>query len=542
MSNYDIKKITHIDCTLRDGGYYNNWDFEDKVIKDYLNALSLTSINYVEIGFRNITNDNFKGALAFSKDEYLNSINIPDNINLGVMINSSQLIDIENYIKILEILFPNNSLNSPVKLVRIATNINLLDISLLASIWLKEKGFKVGINITKISKIYPNELKNLIKEICKYKLDVLYFADTLGSMTPINVKEIMKIIKDNCNTSIGIHTHDNLGLALSNTLVALDNGVDWIDSTILGMGRGPGNCKTEELLIELNNSKNLHKISPILDTINNHFFRLKDFYKWGSNSYYYLGGKYEIHPSYIQEIIKDKLFSSDDKLALIKKLKNKNSQNYSSNYNISEIIEYDLKKHKSEWDPKDLFLNKNVLILSTGPSSKKYSNSIEKFIQKINPIVIALNTPTPIENNLINLRSACHPLRILTDGAHYKDLNQPLICPYSMIKNEIDISINRNKILDYGLSIEIEKYIFKKNYCIIPNPLVLFYTISCSISGGAKSIAISGVDGYADSDARNELNNNLFKEFNKNIKNKIPIYSITPSNYRNLDKKSIFGF
>ena len=139
MSYLNTKKITHIDCTLRDGGYYNDWDFENNLITDYLNAISLSSIDYVEIGFRNITNDNFKGALAFSKDEYLNSIEIPNNINLGVMINCSQLINSKEYIKSLKILFPNNADKSPIKLVRIASNISSIELSLLASTWLKEQ-------------------------------------------------------------------------------------------------------------------------------------------------------------------------------------------------------------------------------------------------------------------------------------------------------------------------------------------------------------------------------------------------------------------
>ena len=142
-------------------------------------------------------------------------------------------------------------------------------------------------------------------------------------MNPIKIKNIFEFIKGDCDIPLGIHTHDNLGLALSNSLAALDYGAEWVDSTILGMGRGPGNCKTEEILIELNNSKGLHKISPIIEIISKHFLKLKNLHKWGTNPYYYIGGKFGIHPSYIQEIMNDKLFSPDDKLALIEKLKNK---------------------------------------------------------------------------------------------------------------------------------------------------------------------------------------------------------------------------
>ena len=111
-----------------------------------------------------------------------------------------------------------------------------------------------------------------------------------------------------------------------------------------------------------------------------------------------------------------------------------------------------------------------------------------------------------------------------------------------MLKSDIELNVKNTKILDYGIYIQSNNIKFMKNYCAIPNPLVLFYTIACVISGGAKSIAITGVDGYEDGDIRNELNNNLFKLFREQINDEIPIFSITPSKYKNLDKKSIFGF
>ena len=86
-------------------------------------------------------------------------------------------------------------------------------------------------------------------------------------------------------------------MALSNTLEAIKCGINWLDSTITGIGRGPGNTKTEELVIELSNhnQKNLNLV-PLIKIINSHFNPLKNKYKWGTNIFYYLSGKYSIHP------------------------------------------------------------------------------------------------------------------------------------------------------------------------------------------------------------------------------------------------------
>ena len=69
-----MKKIYHLDCTLRDGGYYNNWNFSIELIEKYLQSMAEIKIDYVEIGFRSLEKKEFRGACAYSTDEFLNSI------------------------------------------------------------------------------------------------------------------------------------------------------------------------------------------------------------------------------------------------------------------------------------------------------------------------------------------------------------------------------------------------------------------------------------------------------------------------------------
>ena len=95
-----------------------------------------------------------------------------------------------------------------------------------------------------------------------------------------------------------------MGKALTNAQRSIDFGVRWIDSTITGMGRGPGNVKTEYALIEFKDKlENKFNISPILKLINKRFNNLKQKYSWGSNVYYYLSGLYGIHPTFIQSML-----------------------------------------------------------------------------------------------------------------------------------------------------------------------------------------------------------------------------------------------
>ena len=83
-----------VDCTLRDGGYYNNWDFSPSLVVDYLQAMTGLQADFVEIGFRSVKNEGFKGGFAFSTDQFLRTLPIPPDLldKIGVMVNGSELL------------------------------------------------------------------------------------------------------------------------------------------------------------------------------------------------------------------------------------------------------------------------------------------------------------------------------------------------------------------------------------------------------------------------------------------------------------------
>ena len=111
-----------------------------------------------------------------------------------------------------------------------------------------------------ISEINSND----INKICQYSKNYfacLYIADSLGSLNKVKLKKLIKLFRKNWHYDMGIHAHDNLSLALDNTLFAHKNSINWLDCTINGMGRGPGNTKTEDLLSCLPNFNNQKKKS-----------------------------------------------------------------------------------------------------------------------------------------------------------------------------------------------------------------------------------------------------------------------------------------
>ena len=115
-----VKKIQILDCTLRDGGYYNNWDFSKEIVNDYLKVMSQVGVDCVELGFRSFKAKSFKGPTWYTTESYLNSLSIPKNLTIGVMVNASELIFHHlGFSKAIKIMF-NKAKKSKVKLVRLA--------------------------------------------------------------------------------------------------------------------------------------------------------------------------------------------------------------------------------------------------------------------------------------------------------------------------------------------------------------------------------------------------------------------------------------
>ena len=249
--------------------------------------------------------------------------------------------------------------------------------------WLKKSGYKVGVNIMQIPELSSREIKNAVKQIKKTKADVLYFADSMGSLDSSQTKRIVNQIKLIWKKSTGIHTHDNMGKALENSITAINNSVNWVDCTVTGMGRGPGNTKTEYLILELNRKR--EHLTDLLNLIKNYFEPLKERYKWGSNPFYYFAGLNSIHPTFVQEMLNDNGFDPEDIYYNLKNLSTVGGRKFSKEL-ISLGKNYYRKINKGNWEPIKAIKNRNVLIIGPGISATKYKSKIIKFIKKNKPV------------------------------------------------------------------------------------------------------------------------------------------------------------
>lgn len=537
--NFSKNEVVILDCTLRDGGYYNQWDFDEGLVNEYLAAVEQAGIKFVEIGFRFTAKDTFFGPYAYSTDDFLRSLVIPDSLCIGVMLNAKDLVSYEGGItKCIDSLFVPAS-QSPVKFVRIAAHLAEVDGCHEAVSRLDELGYHVGLNLMQANLYSTDVLSNFAAKINAWgKVFVLYFADSLGNMNSVDVQRLIASFSKYWDGAIGIHAHNNMGRAINNTTTALEAGARWLDATILGMGRGAGNAASEILLLEML-ARGEAKYSPqkLLHIVEENFSPLKQRYAWGENFFYYMAGLHKVHPTYVQEMLSNDRYQTTDVVNVIASLDEENANSF-SNTSLQSVIDVNYKNWKGSWDATDWVKNKTVLILAGGQQLFRHQTAILQYIKRQSPVVLSLNLIAGFSTDVIHYFVACHPTQIRAQAIQYQLLAKPLILPFDTLTGEERAVLKENKIYDYGMSVESGALIANNNGCTVPYPLAIAYALSVICQGGADKIIFCGFDGYDSSDPRQSQTNEVFRHIEHAFPT-IPLIAATPSSY-GLIQQSIY--
>ncbi len=525
-------KITTIDCTLRDGGYYNNWDFDKKLVNNYMNALTKSKVDYIEIGFRNLSSSTFMGPYAYSRDRFLEKLNLSKKVNVGVMIDTKEILNSNIGIKKTLDTLLNKKSQSSVSLVRFATHFS--DVNSLDKIvkLTKDKGYKIAINLMQTGGKSEEQINDATKYLSQIKeIDVLYFADSLGNMREEDIIKTISLLRNNWFKDLGIHTHNNKGLALSNTLVALRNGVNWVDSTVRGMGRGAGNAETEILLSELNRIyKKNYKLDEIYQLAVDDFKKLNSQFNWGQSLLYSLAADNNIHPTYIQEMISDPRYDDQRILEAISFMKNVPSASFNKEFLDNFMKNQNEKNYLGNWNASNWCKNKEVLIIGSGPSINRHHEGIIEYIKEYKPIVLSLNINNNIEQQYIDGYVIAKKSRIVMDSVFYKNLKKPIFASKNIVSDNPDFPKIKKRLKNYGMNSGFKQFRIENYSCYLPNDLAISYALALTTIGNAKKIMLVGFDGYKQNNSLQEEMIETIKLY-KNCKQNINICSLTPTSY-----------
>lgn len=520
-----------LDCTLRDGGYYNSWDFDKEIVIDYLKAISLSRIEFVELGLRNFKREKFVGPWAYTTDKYLESIDLPEGPKYGVMVDAKTILESKLCCEdAIDRLFSSKN-DSKISLVRVAAHFKEVEKCGPIINKLSDLGYMVGLNIMQAGHKSEEAILEAIAPIVDNKnLSVLYFADSLGNMDSNEVIRIIKTIRKQWDGDLGIHTHDNMDMGLNNSITALNNGVTWLDSTVRGMGRGAGNTQTEKLITRLNPLlKNKYDPSAIYSLVLAKFNSLADAYGWGSNILYFISAQNFIHPTYVQDMLEDKKISHLERLSAINYLsESKDSASYSKE-KYHSAFNHDLRQSFNEGEDniENYFDNKDILLIANGPSYERYKNDIKRLIDTNDFIVISLNILDSMTN--VDYVVTSHNSKFLSDSQKLKKIKNKLIIPLNRFdKNEKRLIKSKNK-LDVSFTLGSENR-NKGNSIMSKYDLTLSYILGILAQSKLNKLYFVGFDGYSDAmDNRHIEMINVLDEYKVYLNTEI--ISLTPTSY-----------
>ena len=400
------KRVKILDCTIRDGGYLNDWHFDLKLARELYRAHSRSGVDFVEIGFRS-SNKYFApekyGSWRFTPEslisEVVKGISGPA---VSLMVDFGK-VDIED--------IPERK-NSLASMYRVAVHKDEVIPAIELCNIIADKGYTTSIQLMGIVNYTDEDFNRILGPLGASKITYVYFADSYGSLFSSDIKPIRDRLAIT-EKKIGFHAHNNLQLAFANTLEAIKSGVDIVDGTAYGIGRGAGNLPIEILLsyFEKTSAKNIYNTLPVLDIIDRYMLDLHKDLKWGYDLSYMLSGMFEVHPYYSKTMVDYREYSIEDILRTLETVKETKPIGFKkpildsiiqSGFVGIPIIEKDSKPDFDSIPVQDLsefgqvpYLDRHsgrdFLVLANGPTLKEEKEQIEKFIKKYNPVVIGAN-------------------------------------------------------------------------------------------------------------------------------------------------------
>lgn len=289
-----------LDCTLRDGGYYTNWNFDLEMVKELVRALDSSGVDVIELGYKSPVKG---GKFRKCNDRFIWEVleyRMPVNSRLAFMIDAKDFIkgDGVDYSLIDDVIHDSSS--SPFEICRLAIKPSEIAQAHNIGSYIQKKGYDLVVNLMGISLLTDEEIIEfgVFQDLNPI---ALYFADSYGNLEPSRTSQLVSLFKT-FGCPVGVHTHDNLGLAFANCISAIEAGASWIDGTLLGMGRGVGNVKTEQLVTYLQYKHDIYNSKPIQKILSDWMIPLKEIHKWGFTHNYMVSGLKHIHPLYPQTL------------------------------------------------------------------------------------------------------------------------------------------------------------------------------------------------------------------------------------------------
>ena len=524
-----------LDCTLRDGGYINDWNFGHANIIEIFKRLVSSGVDYIEIGFldqrrsfdinRTIMPDTQSANKIFAGVDKGNAV-VLAMIDYGTC-------DIKNL---------QSCQDTFIDGIRVIFKEHLRDEALAFCAKVQKLGYKVFAQMVSVTTYTDEALKEYAECCNRVKPFATSMVDTYGLLDEEHLMHIYSILDKYLLPEIkeGYHAHNNfqLGFANAKTFLASDTKRDILaDGTLYGMGKSAGNAPLELLMMFMNEKLGKsYDITQALEAIDNVIMDIYRRQYWGYNSFFFLASSTKCHPNYVSYLMNKRTLSVKQINEILLNIEPAKKLMYDEKYVEKAYLDYqDINCNDIETVSffKNKLANKDILLLGPGKNIHKQKARIREYVEKHAPLVIAVKfVPADFKPNYVFLTKAKRYTQLINDMNAYSDSGVEIIATSNVTKTKGSFS----HILNYSRLIDLNTEIIDNSLVMLLKAMQLF---------GVKKVALAGFDGYSKSEdnyydvlreysfskEKSEYLNKYVKDYIQSVQNELQVNFITDSYY-----------
>lgn len=489
-------KTLLLDCTLRDGGYINNWMFGRIAIGKIISGLIMAKIDIIELGFLKGDISDINCTLYQEMTDANRNIDgmAEEGPKFAVMIDMNEppsFERIENYVG-------NN-----VSIVRVIFKKNKIELAKKYAEYLYMQGYDVYVQPVGIDQYTDIELLKLVEKFNNLSISAFYIVDSFGVLNRRDFLRAVYLIDNNLRDeiSLGYHSHNNLQQAFGNAQALNELNLDReciIDASIFGMGRGAGNLNEELFASYLNYSNNNnYNIEPLLEVIDRYINKIYEKNRWGYSVPLYLSALNHCHPNYALYYSSKYTLSEKSLNELFRMMKNEDKCSYSINTAeriYQEYMDVNVNDNDSIALLRNQLIKKDVLVIAPGNSINKYKDELIAMSQRGNVITISVNF---VPQNVMTDYVFC------SNERRYYELQK---MDNIIITSNIRTECKEHLIVNYSSLCGIDN-VYNDNATIMLMKLL--------VTIGIREVYVAGLDGYSASSKSNYSDNDM--EFQKTV-------------------------
>lgn len=503
-----MSNISLLDCTLRDGGYLNDWEFGHDNIVNIFERLVSANVDIIEIGFLNESRTYDQNRTIFPDAPSVNRMfeGLPKGGSMVVgMIDYGtcgigQMIPVEeSFMDGIRVIFKKEKKEGAIAFCR----------------QIKELGYKVFAQAVSITSYNDEELMELIRLVNDLEPYAFSLVDTYGLFHKNRLMHYFAFVNAHMKTTIGLgyHSHNNFQLAYANCIEVMElpeiKRRVVIDGTLYGMGKSAGNAPLELLATYMNDNlgKQYH-CSQLFEAIDVTMLELYKQIPWGYSFKFFLAASKDCHPNYVTYLMDKKKLSVKSINEILDRLEDSRKLLYDRAYAEQLYVEYQKKEcddTKDRLHLKNWLQGKDILLLAPGKSIVSQSKRIKDYLMKKgaeNVVKIAINfVPAEIPVDAVFISNAKRYVPLSTKLSQSEDKFITLATSnVTKASGAFDYVFNYSTLLD-------------EQALIVDNPMIMLLKLLCEVQ--VAHVALAGFDGYVKAAAPNYVNPNMDYSFSR---------------------------